>query len=115
MGHIEKRKAVRVIVEVAAEIYTANEIIPASTRNLSSEGVCLEGTKVLEEGSTVGVSLFLTADGIEDPDVEPVNIKADVIWCTETDEGNVLAGARFKDMAPQQTAIITSFLSAISQ
>ncbi len=114
MGLIEQRKAARFDVEVSAEVYTPSAVLTAFTRNLSDTGVCLDMDNGLEEGSTVGVSLFLTADGIEDPDIEPLNLKAQIIWCAERDESGYAAGARFQDLTPEHRATLKQYLEALS-
>ncbi len=113
MGVIEQRKDVRFDVEVAAEVYTREAVMPANTRNLSNTGVCLDLNAPLQEGTVVGISLFYTSDGIEDPDAEPLNIKANVIWCTERDDAGFSAGARFEDMTEMNTKLLAQLLSVL--
>ena len=115
METIEKRSATRYPVAVAAEVYLPNIVLPARTRNLSSTGVCLDVERELAEGVTVGVSLFFTADGIEDPDAEPLNVKATVIWCSEREDTGYSAGTRFEDVTEQQTVLIDAFLAALEE
>lgn len=115
MGAIEQRRTARFDVEVAAEVYTAKSVLPANTRNLSPTGVCLDTNASLEEGSVIGVSLFLTSDGIEDPDVEPLNLKARVIWSTETDETTHSTGARFEDLGEDEELMLRKFLAALGE
>ena len=95
--------------------YTAQGIHPASTRNLSETGVCFDLSEELAEDSTVGVSLFLVTDGIEDPDVEPLNIKAKVVWCSERDDTGFSAGMRFEDLGSDGEGTIAGFLSKLGQ
>jgi hypothetical protein len=113
MGTLEQRKAARFDVEVSAEVYTKSAILTAFTRNLSDSGVCLELETGLQEGTVIGVSLFLTSDGIEDPDTEPLNLKAEVMWCAERDETGYSAGARFNDMSQVHVAALKQFLAAL--
>ena len=113
MGRIEQRKSARFNVEVAAEVYTPEGVLSASTRNLSATGVCVDVKRELKEGTTIGISLFLTSDGIEDPDFEPLNIKAGVIWCAEKDDSNYSAGACFKDLTEANKSTLSEFLSAL--
>ncbi|MCP4606775.1 MAG: PilZ domain-containing protein [Proteobacteria bacterium] len=115
MGIIEQRRTARFDIEVAAEVYTPNEVLPANTRNLSNTGVCLDITKAIREGSVVGVSLFFTSDGIEDPDMEPLNLKANVIWCTERDDSGYSVGAHFDEMTSEHIAMLAEFLSALGE
>jgi PilZ domain len=113
MGTQNKRQDARFEVEVAAEIYTQESVLAANTRNLSNTGVCVDIDQGLVEGSIVGISLFLTSDGIEDPDVEPLNLKADVIWCSEREDSGFSAGARFKDIEGENSSALVQFLSAL--
>jgi len=113
MGTIDQRTAARYNVEVSAEVYTPQAVLPASTRNLSTTGVCFEIDRALEEGSTVGVSLFLTSDGIEDPDTEALNIKSEIIWCSERDDSGFTVGARFNDLSDENSATLKEFLGAL--
>ena len=113
MTRIEQRHAARFNVEVAAEVFTPKGVLAASTRNLSSTGVCLDISEALPEGSTVGVSLFFTADGIEDPDAEPLNVKATVIWCAQKDQQSYSAGANFQDLTTDNQTLLKDFLTAL--
>jgi hypothetical protein len=115
MGMIEQRDATRFDVEVAAEVYTPKAVLPARTRNMSSTGVCLDIDQGLEEGITVGVSLFFTTDGIEDPDAEPLNVKAKIMWCTEREDTGFSAGTRFEDVTDHHAEIIGNFLTALTE
>lgn len=115
MGVAEQRRAVRYEVAVSAEVYTAEAVLPASTRNLSESGVCFDLNQELPEDSVVGVSLFLVADGIEDPDAEPLNIKASVVWCTERDDGGFSAGMRFEGLTNEGNDTLNQFLSQLGE
>jgi c-di-GMP-binding flagellar brake protein YcgR len=106
----ELRQAERYDVDVAAEVYTRDAVLPAKTRNLSETGVCLDLTLELTEQIETGVSLFLVTDGIEDPDAEPLNIKAKVIWCSQRDDGGFSAGLRFSDLSVEGQTAIKGFL-----
>ncbi len=114
MGTIEQRRAARFEIEVSAEVYTLNAVLPANTRNLSNTGACLDLTEALQEGTTIGVSLFLTSDGIEDPDVEPLNLKANIIWCTEREDRGFSAGTRFEALTQEDKVLLEKFLTALS-
>jgi hypothetical protein len=113
MRGIEQRHSARFNIEVAAEVFTPKGVLPASTRNLSTSGVCLDLSEHLIEGSTVGVSLFFTSDGIEDPDAEPLNVKAKVIWCAQKDQRSFAAGANFEDLTAENQRLLKDFLDAL--
>ena len=113
MGRIEQRHSARFNVEVAAEVYTPKGVLSASTRNLSASGVCLDLVESLPEGSAVGISLFFTSDGIEDPDAEPLNIKANIIWCAQKDQRSFAVGANFADLTVENRQALEDFLNAL--
>jgi c-di-GMP-binding flagellar brake protein YcgR len=111
----EQRRAKRYDVEIAAEVYTTEAVFSAQTRNLSESGICLIIEELISEGTVVGLSLFLTMDGIEDPDQEPLNIKAEVVWCTEQDDSGYMAGAQFAEITAEQDSSLKRFLAACEQ
>jgi c-di-GMP-binding flagellar brake protein YcgR len=113
MGRIEQRLSARFNIEVAAEVYTKRDVIAAGTRNLSATGACLDLHSVLEEGSVVGISLFFTSDGIEDPDSEPLNLRAKVVWCAQKDSTSWSAGVRFEEMDENKQMQLTTFLATL--
>jgi len=109
----ELRRAQRFVVEVAAEVYTTQGVLQARTRNLSATGVSFDLDREIAEGQTVGVSLFLTADGIEDPDQDPLNARGEIMWVTERDEGGFTAGARFSALGAEQSTQLEGFLKQL--
>ena len=94
---MENRRADRQVSNLSAEVYTRAGIINAGAENLSNDGVCLFLGAELPEDELVGVSMFPVDDGIEDPDAEPINIPAKVVWCNKTIGSLILAGMRFVD------------------
>ncbi len=114
MTDTTQRQYDRVDVEVAAEVHTPDGIILAATKNLSAGGVALETESFLPKGATVGLSLFLTLEGIEDADVEPLTVQATVVWSTERGAGAYTAGVRFASakMAPDDQRRIEAFVRA---
>jgi len=112
---IDQRRAERVDVNVAAEVYTGSGVLEASTRNLSSSGICLDTDVALPEENVIGISIFLTEEGIEDPDEEPLNLKAQVVWCSERDDGGFSAGCRFDDLKEENQQKLNHFLTAVGE
>ena len=95
---MDNRQAERQDVELGAEVYTRSErIIAAGTENLCEDGVCLTLRREIPEGTLVGVSMFRVDDGIQDPDDEPVNKPAKVVWCDKKPGCKIVAGMRFVD------------------
>ena len=108
------RQHPRFRVEVAAELTLGHHIVAAATQNISEGGVGLALERPLEDGAVFDLTLFLTQDGIEDPDEEPFEAKATVAWTAPSDEGNHLAGVRFGQLSPAQRQQLDRFLRALA-
>jgi len=115
MSAPENRRSPRYEVNVSAEIRVGKQVIPARTKNLSETGVCLVVTSPLAEGGSFDLSLFLTVDGIEDPDSEPLEIGASVIWASPGNENDHLAGCHFSDLDPAKVKILHDFLGQLGE
>lgn len=109
----EQRRHPRYTVELAAEITVLARTLAAATQNLSEGGVGLVLEEALEEGRTIALTLFLTQDGIEDPEEEPFEAKATVIWSAPREDGTHLVGVRFGAITDAQRAQLTRFLVAL--
>ncbi len=106
----------RTRVQLSAEIDTFQDRFTASTRDLSIGGVGLDLDRPLKENATVAISLFLVVDEIEDEATAPMNVRAKVAWCAESDaEGHYTAGVHFDDLLPQQREWLAHFLALISK
>lgn len=111
----ESRAHRRYSVEVAAEVTVAGRTHAAATQNISEGGVGLALESPLQNGTTIDIALFLTQDGIEDPDEEPFEAKAMVAWTTPGERGVHLAGVRFGVVTPTQKVLLTRFLAALAR
>lgn len=111
----EHRRSPRYPVEVAAEIIVKGEVTVASTKDVSSGGVSLLTDAALAEGQKIVVVLFLTQDGIEDPDEEPFEAHATVMWSAERDKGAFTSGVRFDKVSTAQTKHLQRFLTALEK
>ena len=111
----EQRRHTRYSVEVAAEVDVGADVLVASTMNISSGGVGLVTDRSLEEGGTVNVMLFLTQDGIEDPDEEPFEAEAEVMWAAEQEPGKHVSGLRFGAISDEQKTQLQRFLAALGE
>lgn len=69
----------------------------------------------VEEGSKVGLTLILTQDGIEDPDEDPYQCQASVMWAAPQDDGRLLVGLRYLAPAPQEQQRLRRFLAAVAE
>jgi c-di-GMP-binding flagellar brake protein YcgR len=109
-----RRQHTRFNVAVAAEVTLRNETLTGETRDISAGGVSVTLSRALPEDSTVALSLILTEDGIEDPDEEPFETQASVMWAAPTEDGAAMHGLRFTQVAPEQRKRLERFLELLS-
>ena len=109
-----RREHERYDAEVTAELDIGGDVLMAETRDVSSGGVKVEIEGEIEEGKEVGLTLILTEDGIEDPNQDPFEAPATVMWTAPTDGGVTMAGLRFGDLAADHNTRLTTFLAALA-
>jgi len=110
----DKRTAQRYPVEVAAEVELDGQVLVAATQNISNGGVGLVLDRPLAEGTRLELMLFLTQDGIEDPDEEPFETPGTVRWAAEQEAGKHIAGVRFEAVDDAQRAQLERFVAALN-
>jgi hypothetical protein len=111
----ENRRALRYPVDVSAELKVGKQIVPARTKNLSETGVCLVLGRPLDEGASFDLNLFLTVDGIEDPDSPPLDIGVSVIWASPGNDNDHLAGCHFAELDGTKVKILKDFLASLGE
>lgn len=109
-----RRKHQRFKAAVAAEIEIDAELYEGTTRDLSQSGSSIFIAAPLQEGTVVQVTLFLTEDGIESPDSEPLALQAEVVWVTERKQNGMLAGLRFVKASAQDNQRLAMLLAAFT-
>ncbi len=109
---VEHRRHERYPVEIAAEVTFGHETVSAATQNVSEGGAALTLDLPLDQGASVLVALFLTQDGIEDPDREPFEAKATIAWVRPAG-AQFLVGVAFVSPGPAERARLREFLRAI--
>lgn len=110
-----RRAADRFEAEVAAEVEIDGELFEGETRDVSASGVRVLIGATIDEGSAVLLTLILTEDGIEDPDEDPFEAEATVMWAAPSDNGGAMLGLRFSDVAADQATRLQRFLGAIGE
>lgn len=108
-----RRQHTRYDAEVQAEIELEGDTLIGETRDISEGGVSVILPQPLDEGMHVELVLILTQDGIEDPNEEPFETRASVMWAAPTDDGQAMMGLRFEAVAGDQAARLGRFLSAL--
>ena len=110
------RQAKRIAVRLSAEINYDGEVYTATTRDLSTGGVCLESTKILDEGATLIVGLFLVDDDVEDASQPPFELEGSVAWAAPSDDGGAgTMGIRFENVSATQQKGLNRFLQLLPQ
>ena len=110
-----RRKHIRYKVAVAAEVLLDGNPCAAETRDISLGGVSIAIEREVKQNSTVELALILTQDGIEDPDEEPIETKADVIWNAPSDRGAWMIGLRFTGLSKEHASHLQRFITALSK
>ena len=110
-----RRKHIRYNVAVAAELMLDGDTCAGETRDISMGGVSVAVDRKIKENSSIELALILTQDGIEDPDEEPFETKADVMWNAPSDSGAWMIGLRFSNLGKAHANQLQRFIDALSQ
>lgn len=110
----EQRQFRRYQVAVTAELEIAGETCVGETRDVSMGGISVLTDRTVEDGRELELALILTQDGVEDPNEDPFEAQARVMWSAPTDDGRSMLGLRFVALVPEQTAQLQRFLTALS-
>jgi hypothetical protein len=106
----ENRRAhPRFETSLSVEVYTGGDVIAAVVKNLSQGGLGIAVQQPLPAQAQVGLSMFLTEEGIEDERTDPLNVRGQIIWCTAEGHG-FLCGVRFFPLQPKELERIELFL-----
>jgi c-di-GMP-binding flagellar brake protein YcgR len=98
---------------VVAEVELEDDTLIGETRDISEGGVAVILDAPIDEGSEVALVLVLTHEGVEDPDQDPLDVRASVMWCAPTEDGRAMMGLRFAGLEGDQRARLTRFLAAL--
>ncbi len=98
---------------MSAEIRTARTVFTATTRDLSEGGAGIVSDRPLTEGEEIALGLFLVIDDVEEH-LPPLWVKGQVVWTSELDKGEHIAGVRFSEISPEQTSWLAKVLAQLS-
>jgi c-di-GMP-binding flagellar brake protein YcgR len=88
--------------------------LTGETHDVSLGGVSVTLEQEIKEGTQVDLALILTQDGIEDPNEEPFETQAGVMWSAPSDSGGWMLGLRFSELTDQHRAHLNRFLTALA-
>lgn len=97
-------------ISVSVEVFHQDQLLLADGNNLSQGGIGITLDVPLPEKVIIGLSMFLTEDDIEEEKTEPLNVHAQIIWCTEQQPSGFVAGLRFVDLDAAQSQKLKLFL-----
>ena len=106
-----RRGRLRHRVEVSCELTVLGEVAHAETRNLSTGGASVTLFREVRVDDVVTVCLFLTQDGIEDPECDPFECTASVRW-TQPAGKALTVGLQFLAPSEEQRQLLRDFLAA---
>jgi len=109
----ERRLHPRADSTLSVELAGVPGIRHAHARDLSVGGVGMDLAEPLDRGSTVRLHVYLTQDGIEDPDTPELRLDAQVMWCRKAAGRGHAAGLRFLKLTPAQRRHIERFLARL--
>ena len=109
---VQERQQARCSVRISCELTLSGETFFAETKNLSNGGAAVWCPQALSAGEVITVNLFLTEDGIEDPDRPGFECAASVRWCSEAGNRHV-AGLQFIAPSDEQRAVLADFLARV--
>jgi hypothetical protein len=112
-----RRAHPRFDLRLAAELsLPGGKTTAAVTRDLSVGGTCVESAYALEDGSEIGVALFVVVDGVEEATLPALKVRATVQWTAQNDETAIevrhIAGLKFSALTEAQAAWIKKFVPA---
>ncbi len=112
-GEQNRRAHPRYNTSLSVEIYTGDDVVHGVAKNLSLGGLGVRVDREFPVQTQVGVSMFLTEEGIEDELTEPLNVRGEIIWCT-ADKNTFLAGLRFFPLQPAEQERVQHFLRRLT-
>jgi hypothetical protein len=108
-----KRQHARYPIRISCELTIAGETLHAETKNLSSGGAAIYFGRPLTVGEVVTVSLFLTQDGIQDPDRATFECAASIRWAKPAGARGHEAGMQFLAPSSEQRVLLQDFLEQV--
>ena len=114
----ERRSSERFVIELAADLSVGTQRFTATTKDISTGGCCVVCAYALEEGITIGCSLFLVVDGIEEASMPALETRATVQWAADTESDSLgdryMAGLKFDGMSDAQQSWLQGTLGRLS-
>lgn len=111
---LNRREHKRYQVDVTAEVDIGGETLVGETRDISLGGLSISVDSQVQEDSIIDLSLILTQDGIEDPNEDPFEAQAKVIWIAPSDLGKNIIGLRFTQLKESQQIHLERFIVALT-
>jgi hypothetical protein len=111
----ERRESPRFVVELGVDIEAQGQRFTASTKDVSVSGCCIVAPYPLIEESTVGCSLYVVVDGVEEEGIAGLSTQALVQWAADTGESGSderhMAGLKFQGLGEPQMEWLQGIIS----
>lgn len=110
MNPAEKRKSVRVPVQLEAQIERRQHMIPATILNCSIDGMFIRTTEMIPDSEIVRISFVIPETNTK------MSLPSRAIWChsLESTGSPILGlGIRFESLTAEQTATLRDFINQI--
>lgn len=118
-GQRSERQFIRVELAFAVELFDGKNRFTATTKNLSVGGCCVTGAYSLQEEAEIDCALFFVREGVEDPSLPPLRVRASVQWAADTEElgseDRHVAGLQFLAMSEAQREWLTKTLQGLGE
>lgn len=108
----QQRQFRRLVVRMSAEIRTERTVFTATTRDLSEGGAGVVSDRALAEGEEIALGLFLVIDDVEEH-LPPLWVKGNVVWTSELEMGQHMAGVRFSAISAEQKSWLAKVLAQL--
>jgi Tfp pilus assembly protein PilZ len=114
MSGADKRLFRRFACDLAVELETRDgSVLGGQSRNLSRGGLCLETSDPVPAGADVTVRITLVFD--EDRSSEPLDLPAQVVWCTPFGQHAHQVGTQFRQLSSERLTYLDMFLRYLEQ
>lgn len=110
MDPSEKRKSVRVPVQIEAQIERLHHAIPGTVLNCSIDGMFIRTIEMIPDNEAVRISFMIP--GTE----QKMVLSSRSIWCQAMESTGVPIlglGVRFEQLSPDQTETLREFINQI--
>ena len=114
MSGADKRLFPRFACQLAVELEIPDgRVVTGQSKNLSRGGLCLETAEPVPAGAEVTVRVTLVFD--EESSSEPLDLPAQIVWCTPFGGHAHQVGTQFRLLSSERLTYLDMFLRYLEQ